>query len=66
MRAPVRRAGDPGRLRDPTTRDIPAPSAACGLRFTTYERIEAARLVIVKRDGTRQSSTGARRRPAQH
>ena len=28
--------------------------AACSLRFTTYERIEAARLVIVKRDGTRQ------------
>ena len=26
----------------------------CSLRFTTYERIEAARLVIVKRDGTRQ------------
>ena len=28
--------------------------AGCGTRFTTYERIEAARLVIVKRDGTRQ------------
>src|SRR5512142_325681 len=28
--------------------------AACGTRFTTYERIEAARLVVVKRDGTRQ------------
>jgi transcriptional repressor NrdR len=27
---------------------------ACSLRFTTYERIEAARLVVVKRDGTRQ------------
>ena len=27
---------------------------ACTTRFTTYERIEAARLVIVKRDGTRQ------------
>ena len=27
---------------------------SCSLRFTTYERIEAARLVIVKRDGTRQ------------
>src|SRR6478735_4187191 len=26
----------------------------CTTRFTTYERIEAARLVIVKRDGTRQ------------
>jgi transcriptional repressor NrdR len=27
---------------------------ACGTRYTTYERIEAARLVVVKRDGTRQ------------
>jgi transcriptional repressor NrdR len=26
----------------------------CSTRFTTYERVEAARLVIVKRDGTRQ------------
>jgi transcriptional repressor NrdR len=28
--------------------------AVCGARFTTYERIEAPRLVVVKRDGTRQ------------
>jgi len=28
--------------------------AACSTRFTTYERIEAARLLVVKRDGTRQ------------
>ena len=28
--------------------------AACAMRFTTYERIEAARLIIVKRDGSRQ------------
>ena len=28
--------------------------AACATRFTTYERVEAARLVVVKRDGTRQ------------
>lgn len=27
---------------------------ACATRFTTYERIEAARLVVLKRDGTRQ------------
>ena len=27
---------------------------ACGSRFTTYERVEAARLVVVKRDGVRQ------------
>ncbi len=26
----------------------------CGSRFTTYERVEAARLVVVKRDGIRQ------------
>jgi transcriptional repressor NrdR len=26
----------------------------CTARFTTYERVEAARLVVVKRDGTRQ------------
>src|SRR3954451_24602110 len=28
--------------------------SACATRFTTYERVEAARLVIVKRDGARQ------------
>ena len=28
--------------------------SACTTRFTTYERVEAARLLIVKRDGTRQ------------
>jgi transcriptional repressor NrdR len=28
--------------------------AACEARFTTYERIEAPRLAVVKRDGTRQ------------
>lgn len=28
--------------------------AACAARFTTYERIEAARLIVVKRDGSRQ------------
>lgn len=27
---------------------------ACGTRFTTYERVEAPRLVIVKRDGTKE------------
>ena len=26
----------------------------CGTRFTTYERMEAARLTVVKRDGSRQ------------
>ncbi len=28
--------------------------AACASRFTTYERVEAARLLVVKRDGVRQ------------
>jgi transcriptional repressor NrdR len=28
--------------------------AACSMRFTTYERIEAARLIVVKRDGSRE------------
>ena len=28
--------------------------SACAARFTTYERVEAARLVVVKRDATRQ------------
>jgi transcriptional repressor NrdR len=28
--------------------------AECTTRFTTYERVEAARLVVLKRDGTRQ------------
>ena len=28
--------------------------SACTMRFTTYERIEAARLVVIKRDGSRQ------------
>jgi transcriptional repressor NrdR len=27
---------------------------SCATRFTTYERVEAARLVVAKRDGTRQ------------
>jgi transcriptional repressor NrdR len=28
--------------------------SACGARFTTYERVEVARLVVVKRDGSRE------------
>ncbi len=27
---------------------------SCSMRFTTYERIEAARLIVIKRDGARQ------------
>ena len=34
--------------------------AACATRFTTYERMEAARLVVIKRDGTRQEFDRAR------
>jgi transcriptional repressor NrdR len=26
----------------------------CSIRFTTYERVEAARLIVAKRDGSRQ------------
>jgi transcriptional repressor NrdR len=28
--------------------------SSCQARFTTYERVEAARLIVVKRDGLRQ------------
>jgi transcriptional repressor NrdR len=28
--------------------------SACATRFTTYERVEAARLIVLKRDGARQ------------
>ncbi|MGH2512090.1 MAG: transcriptional regulator NrdR [Candidatus Limnocylindrales bacterium] len=28
--------------------------ASCSMRFTTYERTEAARLIVLKRDGVRQ------------
>lgn len=28
---------------------------SCGFRFTTYERIEAAALTVVKKDGTKES-----------
>jgi transcriptional repressor NrdR len=28
--------------------------SACGTRFTTYERVEAARLIVTKRDGGRE------------
>jgi len=34
--------------------------AACATRFTTYERMEAARLIVLKRDGTRQEFDRAR------
>lgn len=41
-------------LDDSTTIRRRRECAVCAARFTTYERVEAARLVVVKRDGTRQ------------
>src|SRR4026208_1882083 len=59
MRCPQRGDRDPRVVASPDLDDS-APirrrreCTACSTRFTTYERIEAARLVVVKRDGTRQ------------
>jgi transcriptional repressor NrdR len=36
--------------------------AACGRRFTTYERVESASLVVVKKDGRRQEFDPAKLR----
>ena len=36
--------------------------AACGRRFTTYERIEGSGLVVVKKDGRRQEFDAAKLR----
>lgn len=41
-------------LEDATTIRRRRECGACTTRFTTYERVEAARLVVTKRDGTRQ------------
>jgi transcriptional repressor NrdR len=38
----------------PSTAGRRRECSSCSARFTTYERVEAARLVVVKRDGTRQ------------
>jgi transcriptional repressor NrdR len=59
MRCPQCEARD---TRVVDSRDLDEPGAirrrrecsVCGTRFTTYERIESARLVVVKRDGLRQ------------
>src|SRR5215208_1404573 len=40
-------------LDDPATIRRRRECAACATRFTTYERVEAARLVVLKSDGTR-------------
>jgi transcriptional repressor NrdR len=34
--------------------------SACSARFTTYERVESARLTVVKRDGTREEFDNAK------
>ena len=59
MRCPVcgerdTRVVDSRYLDDSATISRRRECAACSARFTTYERIEAARLLVVKRDGTRQ------------
>ena len=46
-------AEDFGRRHDATIRRR-RECATCSARFTTYERVEAARLLVVKRDGARQ------------
>src|SRR4029450_13054748 len=35
--------------------------SACSMRFTTYERVEGARLGVVRRDGARREFDGERR-----
>src|SRR5262245_18376120 len=59
MRCPVcgerdTRVVDSRDLDDSATIHTRRECAACSTRFTTYERVEAARLLVVKRDGTRQ------------
>jgi len=59
MRCPVcgerdTRVVDSRDLDDSSTIRRRRECAACSTRFTTYERVEAARLLIVKRDGVRQ------------
>jgi len=41
-------------LDDGTTIRRRRECSACSSRFTTYERVEAARLIVAKRDGSRQ------------
>ena len=52
--SPESRVVDSRDLDDAATIRRRRECSACGTRFTTYERIEAARLVVVKRDATRQ------------
>ncbi len=59
MRCPVCEARD---TRVVDSRDLDDAStvrrrrecSSCGARFTTYERVETARLMVVKRDGSRE------------
>jgi transcriptional repressor NrdR len=48
------RVVDPRDLDDSATIRRRRECSACATRFTTYERVEAARLVLLKRDGGRQ------------
>lgn len=67
MRCPYCQAGD-SRVTD--SRELGGGSsirrrrecAACGRRFTTYERIEGSGLVVVKKDGRRQEFDAAKLR----
>ena len=58
MRCPACRGED---LRVLETRDLDAAirrrreCAACGRRFTTFERVESGPLYVVKRDGRREA-----------
>jgi transcriptional repressor NrdR len=59
MRCPVcgerdTRVVDSRDLDDSSTIRRRRECAACSTRFTTYERVEAARLIVEKRDGTRE------------
>lgn len=59
MRCPVcgerdSRVVDSRDLDDSSTIRRRRECSACSTRFTTYERVEAARLLVVKRDGVRQ------------
>ena len=59
MRCPVcgerdTRVVDSRDLDDSSTIRRRRECGSCSTRFTTYERVEAARLIIVKRDGTRE------------
>jgi transcriptional repressor NrdR len=61
-RAPDSRVIDSRELRDGDTIRRRRECAECGRRFTTYERIEGASLMVVKKDGRRQEYDPAKLR----